>query len=124
MQVTLHQPVTVYKKARLVSNGKPVIVELYLSKGTRINIGIGIGKDLDGRKCRAEKAKVVSIQSVKPLSYYDYADYCTQIAVGYGGFKYKVGKVVKPDYFDKTNEVCSGGIHFFFERSDAEKYKV
>ena len=72
-----------------------------------------------GRKCRCDKAKVLSIQEpdgtptiIKEIpSYYD------------ASFVYKVGKIVSVDNFDENrwNE-CSTGIHFFINRQEAVNY--
>src|SRR5579859_3747896 len=63
---------------------------------------------LIGRKCRAEYAKVISGAGA---SSHD------------PEFKYVVGKVVRPASFDPDPRVeCSGGIHFFITREEAEAY--
>ena len=72
-----------------------------------------------GRKCRCDKAKVLSIQNIdgteadikKVTSDYDLK------------FVYKVGDIVKVDDFDEDrwNE-CSTGIHFFINRQEAVEY--
>ena len=72
-----------------------------------------------GRKCRASKAKVVSITNLdgtptdikEVSSIYDHR------------FKYKVGETVEVDDFDtnRWNE-CSTGIHFFITREEAVNY--
>ena len=72
-----------------------------------------------GRKCRCDKAKVLSIQnidgteaSIKEVT----SDYDNK-------FVYKVGEIVKVDNFDEDrwNE-CSTGIHFFINRQEAVNY--
>jgi len=61
-----------------------------------------------GRKCRAEFARVITGEG---HSNYD------------PGFFYRVGEVVRPDAFDPNPLVeCSGGIHFFITREEAEAY--
>ena len=66
-----------------------------------------------GRKCRAEFADVLEVIGAE---------------IGYslhdGGFEYVPGKRVTPDLFDDDwlNE-CSGGIHFFITREEAEAYQ-
>ena len=65
-----------------------------------------------GRKCRAEYVKVLEIFNGKVgISQQDEKT------------EYKVGKIVKCNKWDKNrwNE-CSGGIHFFITRIEAENY--
>jgi hypothetical protein len=64
------------------------------------------------RKCRAEYVKVLEVIGAdEGVSSHD------------GKTTYKVGKTVKCDKWDDdyTNE-CSGGIHFFMTREEAENY--
>ena len=64
-------------------------------------------------KCRAEYAKVVAI-----------SDGATEARSTYVvGFKYVVGKTVKPDSWDDNwNNECSNGIHFFLTMEEARNY--
>ncbi len=66
-----------------------------------------------GRKCRAEYAKVLELPQdvTEGTSKHD------------SKFKYRVGEMVRPDRFDPDwkNE-CTGGIHFFITRDEAEEY--
>ena len=71
-----------------------------------------------GRKCRASKAKVLSIETfngypfgIEACSNYD------------AGFVYRVGQTVEVDNFDtdRLNE-CAPGVHFFITREEAENY--
>ena len=68
-----------------------------------------------GRKCRAEFAQVLEItKGTRKLK--------TAISTFNSGFKYEVGKTVKPvEPFedDWTNE-CASGIHFFITKIEAE----
>ena len=69
-----------------------------------------------GRKCRCEFAKVIEIW-----------DGDKQVDIGYSRwdteFEYKVGEIVRSNQWDddRWNE-CSGGIHFFLTRVEAENY--
>lgn len=72
------------------------------------------------RKCRASKAKVLSITNLKgtidfemAFSFYD----CS--------FVYRVGEIVEVEDFDEDrwNE-CSNGIHHFITRDEAVNYEV
>ena len=70
-------------------------------------------------KCRADKAKVLRIESVDGNNTYGfaYSKYRNQ------KFEYKVGEMVYADDFDPDPEKdCSHGIHFFMKREDAVEY--
>ena len=70
------------------------------------------------RKCRCDKAKVISITNIKG------DDSLTQIVNdNYVNTTYRVGDMVFPDRFDEDrwNE-CSHGIHFFINKQDAIDY--
>ena len=71
------------------------------------------------RKCRCSAAKVLSITTI------DGGTEVKEIASDRdSNFIYRVGEVVRVDYFDEDrwNE-CSTGIHFFITRSEAEQYR-
>jgi hypothetical protein len=65
-----------------------------------------------GRKCRAEYAEVLQVYKAKEAV----SDYN-------GAITYRKGETVKPDKWDTdfTNE-CSGGIHFYITREEAEAH--
>ena len=69
-------------------------------------------------KCRCDKAKVLSITSIK--SGEEIQELCNN---SYSACVYKVGEMVYPDKFDddRWNE-CSNGIHFFTNRQEAINY--
>ena len=72
-----------------------------------------------GRKCRADKAICVSIESIdgNPSDK-------TEIASNFDeSFIYRVGETIKVDNFDdnRMNE-CAPGIHFFITRQEAVEY--
>ena len=72
-----------------------------------------------GRKCRCDKAKVLSIQNMDG----SIAD-ITEVASNYdSSFMYRVGEIVQELNFneDRWNE-CSEGIHFFINRQEAVEY--
>ena len=72
-----------------------------------------------GRKCRCSAAKVLAIQNIKGDDYG-----VTEIASCRDkNFIYRIGEIVKVDYFDedRRNE-CSTGIHFFITRQEAVDY--
>ena len=72
-----------------------------------------------GRKCRCDKAKVLSITELS-------GEPCDLDAVNSNydsTFVYKVGEIVSVEDFDEDrwNE-CSAGIHFFINRQEAVEY--
>ena len=68
---------------------------------------------LVGKKCRADRAKVVSA-SVEGLSFQSLYDH---------SFTYTVGEVVfEPNYDSDTRVECTDGIHFFMTREEAEAF--
>lgn len=70
------------------------------------------------RKCRANKAKVLSITNIDASKNYGHA-----ASVYDYKFIYKVGEIVEVDNFDEDrwNE-CSAGIHHFLTREEAVNY--
>ena len=66
-----------------------------------------------GRKCRGEYAVVVATPDGKPAhSLHD------------GAFEYRVGETVRPDRWDDDwAQECSGGIHFYISRIEAEAHE-
>ena len=73
-----------------------------------------------GRKCRCDRAEVLSIQ------HFDKNIPCDKKAVASEfncNFIYRVGKIVEEPNFDENrwNE-CSKGIHFFINRQEAVEY--
>lgn len=72
-----------------------------------------------GKKCRCDKAKVLSITGLKNEEEYKiaYSMYDTS-------FEYRVGEYVEPKFHfcpDRFNE-CASGIHFFIDKQDAINY--
>ena len=72
-----------------------------------------------GRKCRCDKAKVLSIQNIdgtiagvtEAVSNYD------------NNFIYRVGEIVEvKDYCEDRWQECAAGIHFFINRREAVEY--
>ncbi|MFR8080077.1 MAG: pentapeptide repeat-containing protein [Christensenellales bacterium] len=70
------------------------------------------------RKCRASKAKVLSITSIDGKEHFEEAKSSRDQS-----FVYRVGKTVEVKDFDEDrwNE-CSTGIHHFITREEAERY--
>ena len=102
--VIIDKPVRVFKKCI-----KNTIVELELLKGS-------IVFSINNKKCRTNKAKVISIngkceKGLKCCSSYN------------NKFIYEVGKTVEVKDFDLMYNVeCSSGIHFFWTKEEAEDY--
>ena len=71
-----------------------------------------------GRKCRASEAKVIAIYTR------DGAKTGEAVPSSHDGtFFYQAGSTVKPHSFCEDRwEECSGGIHFFITRTEAEGY--
>ena len=70
------------------------------------------------RKCRCDKAEVISITSLDGKTEFEEA-----CSVYDNTFIYKIGEIVSVDNFDEDrwNE-CSTGIHFFITREEAVNY--
>lgn len=72
-----------------------------------------------GKKCRCDKAKVVSIQNVNGSS----VDTNTAHSIWNFDFIYRVGEMVTVPNFDECRwHECTSGIHFFMDRKDAVNY--
>lgn len=95
-----------------------VVVELEIPKGSMVfsdalHNTAKLAMWIDNRKCRADKAIVKSIVG----------GYAQCHSLQDEEFIYKVGETVKPtEPFSKRNRQCASGIHFFYDRSDAEKW--
>lgn len=125
---------TVYKKVGIFdtldgrsSMGRvPVgyaIAALRIPKGT-----VRYGDKND--KCRCERAVVIDVKPYRFRYFYAekrFAEYPSSFKFGSvrdgGATAYEVGKEIKPDYFDYIPNVCSHGIHYFYDRELAEAYK-
>ena len=96
---------TGYKKLRA-----RLICELYILPEARRS-------SATTRKCRCDKAKVLSIIDENGASYTEGASTYDE------NFTYKVGEIVEVEDFDKDrwNE-CSKGIHFFITKQEAIDY--
>lgn len=111
-----------FKKAgmRTLVNGSvdivPVIVELEILADARRS-------SATGRKCRCDKAKVLSITTLDGVEVDANAgtvrsNYDTR-------FEYKVGEIVtEPNFCEDRWEKCAPGIHFFINRQEAVEYGI
>ena len=97
---------TAWKKCKL-PNGSDCIVELLIPADAKRS-------SATTRKCRCDKAEVVSITGMKGASYKKAHSQREE------SFVYEVGKTVSVPNFDENrwNE-CSSGIHFFITRQEA-----
>lgn len=95
-----------YKKAR------NLVVELEIMEDAR-------RCSATGRKCRCDKAKVLSIKNIDG----SISD-LKEIASGYDeDFIYKVGEIVEePDFDEDRWNECAPGIHFFINFQEAVNY--
>lgn len=104
-----------WKKAWDRTGFDHVIVKLAIPEDAKRVNGYG------SRKCRAEFADVVDIQS---LSGESLALTGTDVrSVQKPAFKYVVGQRVTPDeYYGGRDRECAGGVHFFAPREEAVAY--
>jgi hypothetical protein len=95
-----------YKKCR-----GDLIVELEISEDAKRS-------SATTRKCRASKARVISITDI-----YNTETFYGAISHHDSSFVYKIGETVEIEDFDmdRWNE-CSSGIHFFITRQEAVNY--
>ena len=104
--VIIDKPVRVFKKC--IKNN---IVELELLKGS-------IVFSINNKKCRTNKAKVISINGMCEKGLKCCSSYSDK-------FIYEVGKMVEVKDFDLMYNVeCSSGIHFFWTKEEAEDYDL
>lgn len=101
---------TGWKKAAALA--MPVIVELEIPEDARRSSGAE-------RKCRCDKAKVVSISALDGS-----AIECNEAYSWYDpSFVYRIGETVFVPNFDENRwNVCGAGIHFFINRQEAVDY--
>lgn len=72
-----------------------------------------------GRKCRCNKAKVVSIQNLDGTN----TDLVSVPSNYDGNFIYKVGEIVEePNFCEDRWRECAPGINFFINRQEAVQY--
>ena len=104
---------TAYKKAKRAEGDTSVIVQLLIPSSAKRT-------SATGRKCRADKAKVIAIWNTDRTK----SDLTEAVSSHDNEFIYKVGEYVAPkEPFceDRWNE-CSSGIHFFVTFDEAVNY--
>lgn len=99
-----------WKKCRGPNGNGKVIVKLQIPATAKRS-------NATGRKCRAERAKVMAIYNMDGTE----AEY--GISSHDRVTKYVKGKTVKCHEWEEARWVeCAGGIHFFITRTEAEAY--
>lgn len=109
-----------FKKASLYSldeaNKQDVIVELEIPADARRS-------SATGRKCRCDKAKVLSITTFDGVAVG--MDAGTVRSKHDSSFVYEIGRIVtEPNFCEDRWEECAPGIHFFINRQEAVEYEV
>ena len=100
-----------YKKAYDSESGLPRIVKLLIPADA-------LRSSATSKKCRCNKAKVLSITSLDDKKKYQKA-----FSLYDASFIYEVGETVEvPDFNKDRWEECAPGIHFFMCRMDAVNY--
>ena len=107
-----------FKKAKLYSPDESaqqdVIVELEIPADA-------LRSSATGRKCRCDKAKVLSITTLDGVAVG--ADAGTVRSSYDSDFVYEVGEIVTaPNFCEDRWEECAPGIHFFTNRQEAVQY--
>ena len=104
------------KKGKIIDK-KVIVFKKCQQKIVELELQIGsIVFSINNKKCRTNKAKVISIDGSKEKGLKIESNYDSS-------FIYEVGKMVEVKDFDLMYNVeCSTGIHFFFNREDAEKW--
>ena len=107
-----------FKKSSLYSldeaKKQDVIVELEILADARRS-------SATGRKCRCDKAKVLSITTLDGVAVG--ADAGTVHSSYDSDFVYEVGEIVTaPNFCEDRWEECAPGIHFFINRQEAVEY--
>ena len=109
-----------FKKANLYSSdeteAQDVIIELEILTDARRS-------SATGRKCRCDKAKVLSVNTLDGVAVGTDAG---TVHSSYDKlFKYRVGEIVtEPNFCEDRWEECAPGIHFFINRQEAVEYEV
>jgi hypothetical protein len=94
-----------WKLCERTTGGCDVVVKLLIPKEAKRSSAFG-------RKCRAEYADVLEVFGDE-----------VGVSIHDGATVYKVGTQVLADQFDEDwSRECTGGIHFFMTRAEAEAY--
>lgn len=104
------------RKGKII-NKKTFVYKKCQNKIVKLELQIGsIVFSINNKKCRTNKAKVISIDGNEEKG--------LQIASDYdNNFIYEVGKIVEvPNFNLMYNVECGTGIHFFWTEKEAKKY--
>ena len=107
-----------WKACRVSWGNEVVIVKLLIPKDAKRSSGTG-------RKCRADKAKVLEFQSLDGTKLNGKQKSCI-VSWWNGRFTYNIGKIVKPEepFCENRYEECASGIHFFMNREEAVRFAL
>jgi hypothetical protein len=106
---TIRKGKIINKKTFVYKKCQNKIVKLELQTGS-------IVFSINNRKCRTNKAKVISIDGNNKKGLQIESDYDNN-------FIYEVGKIVEvPNFNLMYNVECASGIHFFWTKKEAKKY--
>lgn len=104
------------RKGKII-NKKTFVYKKCQGKIVKLELQIGsIVFSINNKKCRTNKAKVISIDGNEKK--------CLKIASDYdNNFIYEVGKIIEVEDFNLMYNVeCGKGINFFWTKEEAKKY--
>lgn len=109
-----------FKEAKLYNSeeteSQNVIVELEIPADARRS-------SATGRKCRCDKAKVLSVTTLDGAAIG--ADAGTICSSYDSRFVYEIGRIVtEPNFCEDRWKECAPGIHFFINRQEAVEYEI
>ena len=104
------------RKGKII-NKKTFVYKKCQGKIVKLELQIGsIVFSINNKKCRTNKAKVISIDGNNKKGLQIESDYDNN-------FIYEVGKIVEvPNFNLMYNVECASGIHFFWTKNKAKKY--
>ena len=104
------------RKGKII-NKKTFVYKKCQGKIVKLELQIGsIVFSINNKKCRTNKAKVISIDGNNKKGLQIESDYDNN-------FIYEVGKIVEvPNFNLMYNVECASGIHFFWTKEEAKKY--
>ena len=109
-------------KKEMIRKGKIINKKTFVYKkcqGKIVKLELQIGSivfSINNKKCRTNKAKVISIDGNNKKGLQIESDYDNN-------FIYEVGKIVEvPNFNLMYNVECASGIHFFWTKNKAKKY--
>ena len=113
---------TILNEKEAIRKGKIINKKAFIYKKCRgkiVKLELQIGSivfSINNKKCRTNKAKVISIDGNKKKGLKIASDYDNN-------FIYEVGKIIEVEDFNLMYNVeCGTGIHFFWTEKEAKKY--